>query len=243
MCYTYLIKCTVNNKFYYGVRWANKFPPSEDLWVKYFTSSKIVKSLIKEYGKEAFIFEIRKVFAKKNEAIAWEEKVLRRLNVLKLPDIWLNKCVSKAIRYDIHPRKNVKLEQDTKDKISKSNKGKPKWTKEQKLFMSINRSKDKHWNYGKNWSEEVKLKSSITNKKNWDIIKQDPKAMKLHIKKSTLKNVKTWLLENQNGEQIVVVNLNKFCLDNNLHASNLNAKGYSKGFKLIKCLSVKNNGM
>jgi hypothetical protein len=165
MCYTYLIKCTINNKFYYGVRWGNKVPPSEDLWFKYFTSSKVIKNLINQYGKEAFLFEVRKVFTTKQEALAWEETVLRRLKVLKSPDIWLNKCISKAIRYDIHPRKGVIVSEETKEKISKSNKGKPKFTEEDKLNMSINRTGSKHWNYGNKWSEESKNKNKLSNQK------------------------------------------------------------------------------
>jgi hypothetical protein len=165
MCYTYLIKCTINNKFYYGVRWGNKVLPSEDLWIKYFTSSKVIKNLINQYGKDAFLFEVRKVFITKQEAITWEETVLRRLKVLKSPDTWLNKCISKAIRYDIHPRKGVIVSEDTKEKISKSNKGKPKFTEEDKLKMSINRSGSKHWNYGKKWSEESKNKNKLSNQK------------------------------------------------------------------------------
>jgi hypothetical protein len=165
MCYTYLIKCTINNKFYYGVRWGNKVPPSEDLWVKYFTSSKVIKNLINRYGKDAFLFEVRKVFTTKQEAIAWEETVLRRLKVLKSSDIWLNKCISKAIRYDIHPRKGVVVSEETRQKISKSNTGKSKFTEEDKRNMSINRSGSKHWNYGNKWSEETKIKMKLSNQK------------------------------------------------------------------------------
>jgi hypothetical protein len=165
MCYTYLIKCTINNKCYYGVRWGNKLPPSEDLWIKYFTSSKVIKNLVNQYGKDAFLFEIRNVFTTKQEAITWEETVLRRLKVLKSPDKWLNKCISKAIRYDIHPRKGAIVSKETRQKISNSNKGKPKFNEEHKLNMSINRSGSKHWNYGNKWSEESKTKNKLSNQK------------------------------------------------------------------------------
>jgi hypothetical protein len=236
MCYTYLIKCTINNKFYYGVRWGNKVPPSEDLWFKYFTSSKVIKNLINQYGKEAFLFEVRKVFTTKQEAIAWEETVLRRLKVLKSPDIWLNKCISKAIRYDIHPRKGVIVSEETKEKISKSNKGKPKFTEEDKLKMSINRTGSKHWNYGNTWSNETKQKNSESNKNNWLELKKDPEAIRLHIEKSIAKIVNTWLLEDPLGKQFIIKNLNEFCRNNKLHACNLHTKGFCKGYKLIQKL-------
>jgi hypothetical protein len=237
MCYTYLIKCTINNKFYYGVRWGNKVPSSEDLWIKYFTSSKVIKNLINQYGKDVFLFKVRKVFTTKQEAIAWEETVLRRLKVLKSPDIWLNKCISKAIRYDIHPRKGIILSEQTKEKISKSNIGKPKFTDSQKSLMSLNRKGSLHWNHGNTWTDTIKQKNSNTNKNNWAKLKKDSKAMQIHIEKSIAKRVKTWLLENPMGEQFTITNLSKFCRDNNLQAPNLHSKGHSKGYKLIQRVS------
>lgn len=236
MCYTYLIKCTINNKFYYGVRWGNKLPPSQDLWIKYFTSSKIVKKLIQDYGKESFIFEIRKTFKTKTEAISWEETVLRRLKVLKNSNVWLNKCISKAIRYDIHPKTGKPLSTETRNKISKSNLGKSKFTNDQKILMSLNRKGPLHWNHGNTWSNEVKQKNSNSNKNNWLELKKDPKAMQLHKEKSIAKSVKTWLLENPVGNQFIITNLNEFCRNNNLYASNLHAKGHCKGYKLIQRL-------
>ena len=59
--FTYLIKHIPTNKYYYGVRFRKNCNPN-DLWTKYFTSSKKVKLLIKKYGKKSFIFEIRKIF-------------------------------------------------------------------------------------------------------------------------------------------------------------------------------------
>lgn len=59
--YVYLIKNKITNQFYYGSRAGNvrlKKLPIDDLWVIYFTSSKKVKSLIEQYGKESFEIEI-----------------------------------------------------------------------------------------------------------------------------------------------------------------------------------------
>jgi hypothetical protein len=85
--YTYLIGWPHLNKYYYGVRYAKKCNPS-DLWISYFTSSKIVKQLRKEHG-EPNIKEIRKTFDDPQSARLWEYKVLKRLNCVKDPK-WLN---------------------------------------------------------------------------------------------------------------------------------------------------------
>ena len=92
--YTYLIGWTRLNKYYYGVRFAKDCDPA-DLWVKYFTSSKNVKSLRETEG-EPDIIQVRKTFVSKSDAIVWEKKVLKRLNVLK-EDKWLNMNISGAI--------------------------------------------------------------------------------------------------------------------------------------------------
>lgn len=63
MCIYYIYKITnkVTGEFYFGSRTAKVMrntTPEEDLWKKYFTSSKYVKQQIAEYGKEAFTSEI-----------------------------------------------------------------------------------------------------------------------------------------------------------------------------------------
>lgn len=79
--YTYLLKFIPENKFYYGVKYAKDCNP-KDFWVKYFTSSNVVKELIEKYGKESFVFEIRKVFDDEKQARKWERKVIKRMNIV-----------------------------------------------------------------------------------------------------------------------------------------------------------------
>lgn len=97
--YTYLIGWSKLNKWYYGVRYAKtkKLYYSsgchpDDLWKTYFTSSKYVESYRKKFG-EPDILEIRKTFASQDEAIIWEFKVLRKLNILNYED-WLNRSIN-----------------------------------------------------------------------------------------------------------------------------------------------------
>ena len=78
--YTYLLAWSNNQKYYYGVRYANNAHP-DDLFNTYFTSSKYVKKFIKEYG-DPDIIQIRKTFNTKESARQWENRVLNRMDVM-----------------------------------------------------------------------------------------------------------------------------------------------------------------
>lgn len=82
--YTYLIGWSKLQKYYYGVRFAKGCDPS-DLWVTYFTSSKQVKAVRREYG-EPDIIEIRRTFIDAASAKDWEHGVLRRIGAAKRKD-------------------------------------------------------------------------------------------------------------------------------------------------------------
>ena len=89
MPYTYLITHKASNVKYYGVRYAKSSTP-EDLGVKYFSSSSVVKRTIKEEGIEAFKFEVRKIFDSKEDALKWERRFLTKVNAAASP-MWFNK--------------------------------------------------------------------------------------------------------------------------------------------------------
>ena len=113
--YTYLITHKPTNKLYYGVRHSvnrKQMDPKQDLWVDYFTSSKVVHNLIEEYGKETFDIKIDQMFDTAEEAIAYEEEYLKN----NLTEQYLNGNINGAVL----PR------QEYFDKISEYHKGKPK---------------------------------------------------------------------------------------------------------------------
>jgi len=93
--YTYLIYCIPTQQYYYGVRYSKNCCP-DDLWKSYFTSSKYVKNLILEYGKENFKHEIRKTFSTTYAARQWEKKVLIKMNVVERKD-FINKTNTSLI--------------------------------------------------------------------------------------------------------------------------------------------------
>lgn len=82
--YTYLLKFKPANLFYYGVRFRENCNPDE-FWETYFTSSKVIKRLIDEFGKDSFEFEIRKIFNTKRSARDWEQMVLLKIDAENHP--------------------------------------------------------------------------------------------------------------------------------------------------------------
>lgn len=96
MYYTYLLKCVPTNEFYYGVKYSKDSDPTT-FWKTYFTSSVPVLKRIDIFGKDAFEYEIRKTFTCPKKARIWEDKVLRKLNVISRCD-FLNK--SYGLCYD-----------------------------------------------------------------------------------------------------------------------------------------------
>lgn len=188
--YTYLIGWSNLNKWYYGVRFSKNCHPS-DLWVTYFTSSKIVKEYRKIYG-EPDIIKIRKTFNSPKKAQLWEHKVLKKLKVIKNEN-WLNKtdnisidieCAIKGAKKKKSDKmkkllseanKGKKHSEETKKKISNKLKGKSGYWKNKKLSISTKQKLseigktligDKNPFFGKKHSEETKRKISNSKKHN-----------------------------------------------------------------------------
>jgi len=171
--YTYLIKHRPTGKVYYGFRSANKVEPHEDLWKHYFTSSPGVQKLIEETGVDSFDVEVRKTFNTKEQAVAWETRVLTRCKVLH-NDRWLNQNVAGYIIpteesnkkiSDYHKDKPKSIEH--KEKIRLSNLGKNKGkiaTVEHRQKNSMAHKGEKNGMYGKGCTPERAAKIGAANK-------------------------------------------------------------------------------
>ena len=111
--YTYFICRKSDNLKYHGVRWANKVPPLEDFAISYFGSSKSDKFFCESFksNKSSFNYKICWTFNSKEEAIAYETKVNKK--IYKRSD-WVNRNAFPAIL----------LDEESKNKISASKKGK-----------------------------------------------------------------------------------------------------------------------
>jgi hypothetical protein len=183
--FTYLVKHIPTNKYYYGVKFKKGCNPN-DLWTKYFTSSKKVKGLIRKYGKKSFLFEIRKTFKTQKQAREWEHKVLRRLKVIYRND-FLNQSDSLHIDPKIISRSKMgnknhmygkkmseKHKQKIKNALIQRYKKLPhhsigrKHTPAFLRFLSKLNSGKKNPMYGKKLSKEARKKMSIAKYKHWE---------------------------------------------------------------------------
>ena len=186
--FTYLVKHVPTNRYYYGVKFKKDCHPY-DLWTKYFTSSKKVKSLIRKYGKKSFIFEIRKTFKTSQQAMACEFKVLRRMKVVDRKD-FLNQSDNKRIDPKLlskmrmgkgNPMYGKKMNEKHKLKIKNTlikrykkiehhTKGRKHTPAFLKFLSKINKGKNNPM-YGKKLSKEARKKMSIAKYKHWERIK------------------------------------------------------------------------
>lgn len=87
--YSYHLHHLPTDKHYYGIRFAKKCNP-RDLWVKYFSSSKVVKKLIQTFGKESFEVTVRRIFTDGASALLWEHRVLTKLHAASRSN-WINR--------------------------------------------------------------------------------------------------------------------------------------------------------
>lgn len=133
MPYTYKITNTITQEFYFGSRYVVD-EPETDLWIKYFTSSSAVKSLIRQYGKDSFIIEVVNIYFDKDKCF-WDEQGLIKESItdpLCLNRQYVNNGGVAFI--------NTGHSDATRIKISKSKVGKDrsKFDKDQKQKWSLN---------------------------------------------------------------------------------------------------------
>jgi hypothetical protein len=115
MAYVYKITFLPTNQIYIGYRSAAGSMPS-DLFETYFTSSKVVKSLISEHGIEFFKKEILAEFDTGTEAYEFEQKLLKEMDVESNPKLLNKRLTSCAVNtFKNHTEK-------TKKKMSQSRK-------------------------------------------------------------------------------------------------------------------------
>lgn len=182
--YTYLIGWSSHQVYYYGTEYGSntKVANPNNLWKTYFTSSKRVASFREKYG-EPDIIQVRKTFERKEEAVNWEHKVLKRLKVKTNP-MFLN-CTSgdgnfvnkggytcpknhgeKISEYRSRPEI---IEKSSKNATKINNKrvenGTHPFLKENRTFEPVRMVGEKNGMYGRKRTEEEKRKISESVKK------------------------------------------------------------------------------
>lgn len=211
--YTYLLKFIPENKFYYGVRYQKGCHP-DDLFTTYFTSSKVIKKLLEEYGKDAFVWEIRKTFNNVDSARQWETDVLKKIHAAQRDD-FLNETNNISI-----PNKKFQTE-ETKQKIGAKHKGKQLSERTKSLLRekAKKRYADKclHPRYGKTHTNEAKSKISKVHKgksisdNQKQILSVKSKLLQSHKYLDKWKYRCTWKITSPSGEITYTKNLTEFC--------------------------------
>lgn len=150
--YTYCIKFLLTSQIYYGSRCAKGCHPDE-FWKTYFTSSKLVKKLVEQYGKDSFEVQIRKIFNDNpKNAQEWERRVLKRIKAGEKPN-FLNKSngVAPILTGWKNPFYGKKHSDETRKKMSAA--AKRRTSDPTKCNM-----------YGRKHSQETKNKISTAHK-------------------------------------------------------------------------------
>lgn len=96
VAYVYSLRFKITGQWYVGCRYAKHLTDemiSNDLWIRYFTSSKLVRALIKTYGYDSFEPKIRRVFSNSDDAKSYEVSLLKKVNARTNP-AFLNQCNS-----------------------------------------------------------------------------------------------------------------------------------------------------
>lgn len=122
--YVYLVTNKITNEFYYGSRYRNiklNRTPTEDFWIHYFTSSKNVKNLIDEYGKDSFEVNILLVDPEYNVCYWFEQGLIKTHFEDSL-------CLNNAYQdmtdgFKIFSRAGITMSDKQKSKLSKKLKG------------------------------------------------------------------------------------------------------------------------
>lgn len=153
--YVYKITNIYTNQFYIGSRVANKLHHSEDLGIKYFTSSNYVKNL----GFENFKINWIEEFDNPNVAYKFEQLIIFEL--LKDP-LCLNKvCHFGKPRFSIAGKKSSK---ETKAKISKHGKARISISNgihEKHINKFLHTVLEKDWYYGRSKKTLLNISKSL----------------------------------------------------------------------------------
>ena len=172
--YTYYLQWTGICKQYYGVRYAKKTKclystgcHPDDLLVTYPTSSRYVHELLREHGMPDVV-EIRKTFSRKEDAIEWERKFIRKSGIIHL-DEWLNRSDGRAVVCEyteelLEKRRAHRHSSEVRSKMSRDRKGRMH-TEESKQKMSESSKGKPSPRKGQELSEDTKRKISIAAKK------------------------------------------------------------------------------
>lgn len=110
--YVYKITCQATNEYYWGSRTGNRAigkQPQQDLWNTYFSSSKLIHRLIKQYGKENFFVEVIENSMDADEVFWLEQGYIKTsINDPKCLNKWYQDKVNSKKTFSCHNRTREK---------------------------------------------------------------------------------------------------------------------------------------
>lgn len=197
--YTYYIKHLPTGLKYYGSKYGKDADPTK-FWIDggYFTSSRLVKELITEYGKDTFKVKVTKIFNTPQEALLHEYKFLDKVKAIGKSD-WLNKNNGGRKFFNVGPDSEITRKKksavvrtaESNKKRSEALKGIPKHSEFSKLLSQAQklrpldkemarREKIRKKATGRNHSDETKRTlSTIVSNTKW--IKKDNLQLKINV--------------------------------------------------------------
>lgn len=193
--YVYKLTHIESGQTYFGSRVANvgqRKSPEEDLWIRYFTSSKVITEMVEKFGKDSFIAEILYRDTDLDE-VFWTEQDYIKENIndpLCLNQHYKDRLLGHKI-WSTHgkeppnkglpsPQRGIKVSPERLEKQTVNRKGKNlgqvPWNKGQTgvysketldKFIAAGKQKagDKNGFYGRSHSEETKKLLSDAQKK------------------------------------------------------------------------------
>ena len=202
--YFYIIQDVLTKKYYGGSKTGIDSDPKQLLNFEhkkpYFTSSLVVKEMLKE-AKHRFIIRKIKLFSSKEETLKYETRFLKRVKVTK-NDRWLNNNYSFPIIPNSWKNKTEEQRKVHSENISKGRKG--------IKFSETHRKKLSEWdrsNIDKNYvTEEWKNKKREKQKEIWEK-RRNGELPNVNVNKSK----RAWFID-ENGN-------NKFSIDGDVPSS------------------------
>jgi hypothetical protein len=192
--YVYRITNKILNKHYYGVRGCN-VAPKLDLGIKYFSSSsdKDFRDDQKNHP-ENYKYKIVRICSTRKKADALEIKLQEKFNVGKSESFY-NRATRTSMGFDrtdinhtLESRKKMSeaaqnRSEEYRQKMSEAKKGVPK-SPEHRLKISEAKTGENHHMFGKEHSDETKLKMSEAKQNMSDETRQKMSEAKLGVPKS-----------------------------------------------------------
>jgi hypothetical protein len=251
--YTYLIKFKQTGQLYYGSKTAIGCHPDQ-FWVKYFTSSKVVEKLIREFGVDSFEVLYVKLHETKEDAMKWERLYLVSVDAGYNPE-YLNKhnggdnfvSVGGWHHSESQLQKMREFRHTEEWKIEVGNTHRGKIVSEESKELNriahtgannalFGKFGEDHPSFGYKHTEEWKKEHSerMSGKNSPNYCKHLSEDHKQILKETKSKK---YIVTFPDGHEEIIINMKEFCKNNNLTPQGMCivVKGKGKHHKGFKC--------